>query len=139
MMGEQATPAAESPHETSPGYRGTLLVQLGVKDLDRSIQFYTEVMGFKLERRDDSLRWARIDPGVGHVIIGLGEKEVTKGSGSASLNFGVEDIEASRTRLEVKGVRFLGPTITVPGVVMLADLEDPDGNRIRLAQDTKGR
>ena len=50
-----------------------------------------------------------------------------------SMNFGVKDIEKARATLESRGVEFSGPTITIPGVVMLADFEDPDGNRIRLA------
>lgn len=120
------------------GWRGTLLVQLRVSDLDRAVAFYTDTMGFTLERRNDELQWARVKPGIPGVTIGLGVGEPT-GSGSASLNFGVEDIERARAVLEARGVRFLGPTITVPGTVMLADLTDPDGNRIRIAQDITAR
>ena len=114
-------------------YAGTLLVQLAVRDLDRAIAFYCDVLGFRLEERNDALQWARIDPDMEGVTLGLGVQPDPGGSGSVSLNFGVADVEAARAALEAKGVRFTGPTRTVPGVVRLADFEDPDGNRIRLA------
>lgn len=118
-----------------PRWSGTLLTQVAVTDLDRSVAFYTETLGFTLQRRNDSLQWARIDTGIPNVIIGLGVQPAAKGSGTLSLNFGVEDIDAARAALEAKGVVFNGETMTVPGVVRLAELTDPDGNRIRLAQD----
>ena len=51
-----------------------------------------------------------------------------------SLNFSVRDIAEARTRLETRGVVFKGETMTIEGVVKLADFDDPDGNRIRLAE-----
>lgn len=137
--GNRTAAGTEDAAATLPAYRGTLLVQLAVGDLDRAIDFYTRVMGFQLELRDESLRWARIKIGIDRLTLGLGEAPDPKGSGSMSLNVGVRDIEEARRLLEAKGVRFRGPTITVPGVVKLADFEDPDGNRIRLAEDMKER
>ncbi len=127
--------AAEDPPGARVDYDGTLLVQLAVSDLDRAIAFYRDVLGFRLEERNDSLSWARIDPGIEGLTVGLGERPEPRGSGGVSLNFGVADVDAARSALEAKGVRFTGPTITIPGVVRLADFEDPDGNRIRLAAD----
>ncbi len=113
----------------------TLLVQLRVADLDRSIAFYTETLGFELELRNDDLKWARVKPGIPGVTIGLGASDAAtvKGSGTVSMNFGVNNLDETRAILESKGVQFLGPTIDIPGVVRLADLKDPDGNMIRLA------
>lgn len=130
--GEEPSP---SP---APAYSRTLLVQLTVGDLDRSIDFYTHTMGFTLESRDDDLAWARIDPGIRGVTIGLGTGAAPDASDSISMNFGVEDLEAARAALEARGVAFLGPTVKIPGVVQLADLLDPDGHRIRLAAHPPG-
>ncbi len=113
-------------------WQPTLLVQLQVADLDRAIDFYTNTMGLKLELRNEALQWARIDPGIPGVTIGLGVGE-HPGSGSASINLGVGRIEEARAILESRGVVFDGPTLNIPGVVQLADFKDPDGNRIRLA------
>lgn len=131
--------ATGSSAEDVPGagldYEGTLLVQLAVSDLDRAIAFYRDVLGFRLEERDDALKWARIDPGIEGLTVGLGEQPEPAGSGGVSLNFGVADVDAARAALEARGVEFTGPTLTIPGVVRLADFQDPDGNRIRLAAD----
>ena len=133
--GGSAAPAGAQAAGAGPSveYQGTLLVQLAVSDLDRAIGFYCEVLGFELEERNESLKWARVDPGLEGVTLGLGEQPTPRGSASVSLNFGVADVDAARAALEAKGVRFTGPTRTIPGVVVLADFEDPDGNRIRLA------
>ena len=137
---------ADTPSETadkvvgragqSPlGYDGSLLVQLRVADLDRAVTFYRDVMNFELVHRNDSLSWAKLSAGIPGVRIGLGVGREVKGSGNLSLNFGVRDIESARKQLEKRGVTFQGPTITIPQVVKLADFNDPDGNRIRLAED----
>ncbi|MCZ6727045.1 MAG: VOC family protein [Acidobacteria bacterium] len=120
------------------GYRGTVLVQLAVSDLDESIRFYTEVLEFKLEEHRPDLEWARVKPGIEGVTIGLSRQPEVKGSGTLSLNFGVVDLDRVRAILESRDVVFDGPTIEVPGVVRLADFKDPDGNRIRLAGDPDG-
>lgn len=121
--------------QSAIGWKPTLLVQLAVEDLDRAVAFYHDVLEFDLERRDDDLQWARMKCGVKGVTIGLGVQPRVKGSGSVSLNFGVDDITQARRVLEARGVTFLGPTIDIPGVVQLADFKDPDGNLIRLADD----
>ncbi len=115
-------------------FTGSLLVQIRVADLDRTIAFYRDVLGFDLFHRNDSLSWAKVRVPNSAVVIGLGAGSEVKGSGSLSLNFGVRDIDRARSRLERRGVEFKGDTITIPGVVKLADFDDPDGNRIRLAQ-----
>lgn len=127
--------AADTKITTSSiDYANTLLVQLRVHNLDRAIHFYKDVMGFDLVLRNDELRWAKISTGIPGVIIGLGEGEDVLGSGTVSLNIGVVDIKAARKKLEKRGVQFRADTITIPNVVKLSDLIDPDGNKIRLAQ-----
>ncbi len=126
------------PAASSLGYEKDLLIQLRVVDLDRAVRFYRDVMDFDLVLLDESLQWAKMDPGIPGVIVGVGVGPKVAGSGTLSMNFGVTDIEKARKLLEKRGVVFTGPTITIPDVVKLADFADPDGNRIRLAQDLGG-
>ena len=124
----------ETPKTTaSLGFEDSLLIQLRVADLDRAISFYRDVLGFELFLRNDELAWAKLRTAVRNVVIGVGVSDAPQGSGTLSLNFSVANIEDARRRLEERGVKFTGPTITIPGVVKLADFADPDGNRIRLA------
>jgi CreA protein len=121
---------------TSPDnveYRPTLLVQLGVKDLDRAIRFYTDVLGFQLTERRDDLQFAHVATNVDGLQIGLSQQAEPKGSGSVLLNIGVKDVAAARRALEAKGIVFRRPTVVIPGKVALAEFSDPDGNLLRFA------
>ena len=115
-------------------YSGSLLVQLRLTDLDRAIALYRDVLGYHVKHRNDSLEWARMETGIANVSIGLRTRKEVEGSGTLSLSFGVKDIESAGALLEARGVRFDGPTMTIPNVVKLADFSDPDGNKIRLAE-----
>jgi CreA protein len=114
-------------------YRPTLLIQLGVKDLDRAIRFYTDVLGFELTERRDDLQFAHLATNVDGLQIGLSQQAEPKGSGSVLLNIGVKDVAAARAALEARGVVFRRPTVVIPGKVALAEFADPDGNLLRFA------
>jgi predicted enzyme related to lactoylglutathione lyase len=138
MQGEPwKEPASHERHGATTsaiGYRGSLLVQMRVADLERAIKFYRDVLDFELVIHRDDLEWAELSFGLAGVKVGLGAGAEAKGSGTVSLNIGVRDVDAARTLLENRGVVFSGATLVVPGKVKLAEFADPDGNRIRLAQ-----
>ena len=87
-------------------YRPTLLVQIGVANLDRSIHFYRDMLGFRVTERRDDLQFAHLATNVPGLEIGLNEVEAPKGSGSVLLNISVEDANARapRARSERRGV-----------------------------------
>jgi predicted enzyme related to lactoylglutathione lyase len=128
--GSTLTPASQSP---SLAYRRTVVMQLGVSNLDRAVSFYTDVLEFKLTERRDDLKFAHIQSNVPGLEIGLSEGSALSGTGAAVMNIGVADVAAARTLLESRGVKFSGPTQVIPGKVALAGFADPDGNRLRLA------
>lgn len=139
-----AAPDAEPQGEPSGGapmYGHGLLVQLQVQDLERSVQFYTEVLGFRVTERRDDLQFVHLDCGVEHLEIGLSAGGAQPPApGSVVLNFSVKgDVDAVRSSLEKQGVRFSGPTQVIPGKVRLAGFSDPDGYRLRLAGDDRPR
>lgn len=105
-----------------------------VSNMDRAVQFYTEVLGLKLASRfgDD---WATVEAGKG-LTIGLHPASPkypapgTKGSIGLGLEID-EPIEDAVGRLSKKGVQMKGSIIrSEPG--NFVDLEDPDGNPIYL-------
>jgi predicted enzyme related to lactoylglutathione lyase len=127
---------ASSSNSQSVGWQDELLIQVSVHDVDSSIEWYTEVLGWELEERWDDGTWARIIM-PDSTILGLGQapEGAPTGSGSMSLNVTVADIDHARKMLEARGATFDGPTLTIPDVVRLATITDENGIRIRLAQD----
>jgi catechol 2,3-dioxygenase-like lactoylglutathione lyase family enzyme len=117
------------------GYDGGLTCALGVTDLDRSIAWYRDVLGFDLLYRLEDNAWCELKTGVERVNIGLSQVEEAGGKGGATLTFGVEDIEAAKAELDSRGVRQDGPVRDIPGLVRLLTFYDPDDNALMLYED----
>ena len=111
-------------------YDGGLTCSMGATDLDRSIAFYREVLGFGLLYRRDDIAWCELETKVEKVNLGIGVREEAGGSGGATLTFGVKDIEAAKAELDRHGVRQDGPIRDIPGLVRLLTFYDPDDNAL---------
>ena len=114
-------------------YRPSLVLQIGVSDLDRAVAFYEGVLEFKMVERRNDLKFAHIDTNVPGLQLGLSVGSAQAGTGAAMINISVADVVAARALLESRGVKFSGPTQIIPGKVALAGFRDPDGNQLRLA------
>ena len=119
-------------------YDGGLTCSLGVTDLDRSIAWYRDVLGFDLLYRLEQIAWCELKTGVARVNLGLSEVEEPGGKGGATLTFGVADIEAAKAELDGKDVRQDGPIREIPGMVRLLTFYDPDDNALMFYQDLSG-
>lgn len=105
-----------------------------VSDMDRSIQFYTDILGLKLTNRF-GYDWATVSAGEG-LTIGIHPASAkypspgTKGAIILGLDIDVPVEEAVR-KLAQHGVSIKGSIVrSEPG--NFANLEDPDGNEIYL-------
>jgi predicted enzyme related to lactoylglutathione lyase len=130
-MGNQTL---ESPAAQKLAYDGTVTCSLGVADLDKAIKWYSDVLGFELLYKVDEIAWAELRTAVNGATIGLGQREGAGQGGNATPVFGVNDLDAARSELEGKGVKFDGDTMEFPGMVKLATFFDPDGNTFMLSQ-----
>ncbi len=115
-------------------YGDEINLSLGVSNLERSVAFFNDRLGFTTMFVDKKHRWATIATSLGGVTLGLSERETITKGGGAIPTFGVQDIAAARTELEAGDVRFDGPTVEIPGVTKFATFFDPDGNAFMLAQ-----
>ena len=116
-------------------YNGTITLSSSVKDLEASIAWFKDVLGFEETFKVAEAGWAEVSTPAGGVSIGMAQADTdTEGAGGSIPVFGVVDIDAARSELEAKGVEFDGDTVELPGMVKLATFFDPDGNRYMFAQ-----
>lgn len=117
-------------------YQGGLTCSFSVLDLDKSIQWYTEVLGLEMLYKVEEMAWCELSSPVAQVNVGLSQVEELKNvKGNAVLTWGVADIDKARKELEKHDVKFDGETQTVPGMVKFCSFFDPDDNCLMLFQD----
>lgn len=131
-MSEQAT--APTKPKVPFDYADTIVISVNVSDLERSIAWYRDVLGFELEYKLDEYGWCEVFASVPGVTLGLGQAEEPQ-VGGITPTFSVKDIDAARKHLESHDVPFDGETREIEGMVKLATFYDPDGNSFMLAQN----
>jgi CreA protein len=115
-------------------YDGRAVCALEVADLERSLQWYEQALGFEVVHRLESWGWAEMDTHLPGISIGIGQTEKPSTDGGVVITFGVQDIDKARAHLESFGTRFDGETRQIEDEVRLATFYDPDGNTFMLAQ-----
>ncbi len=122
-----------------------LHTMLRVGDLERSLRFYTEVLGMQLLRRKDypSGRFTLAFVGYGeesdHTVLELTHNWDTDhyalGDGYGHIALGVDDIQATCSAIAEKGGRVVRePGPMKHGSTVIAFVEDPDGYKVELIQ-----
>ncbi len=118
---------------------------LRVGDLERSLRFYTEVLGMRLLRRRDypEGRFTLAFVGYGEerdtAVLELTHNWDTStyeiGSGYGHIAIGVSDIHATCAAIAERGGRVVRPPGPMKhGSTVIAFVEDPDGYRVELIQ-----
>jgi len=116
---------------------------LRVGDLERSIQFYTDVLGMKLLRRNDypdgkfTLAFlgygGEADEAVIELTYNWGVESYDLGSGYGHIALEVDDVYLATDAIRERGGKILrdaGPMSA--GTSIIAFVEDPDGYAIEL-------
>ncbi len=122
-----------------------LHTMLRVGDLDRSLAFYTEVLGMKLLRRHDypegkfTLAFVGYQDEAAGAVLELtynwGVDKYELGTAFGHIAIAVDDAHAACEAIKSRGgkvVREAGPV--KHGTTVIAFVEDPDGYKIELIQ-----
>jgi lactoylglutathione lyase len=122
-----------------------LHTMIRVGDLERSLRFYTEVLGMKMLRRKDypdgkfTLAFVGYGDESEHAVIELtynwGVDKYELGNAFGHIAIGVNDIHKTCEEIKKRGgkvVREAGPM--KHGSTVIAFVEDPDGYRIELIE-----
>ena len=116
-----------------------LIVDVQVKDLDRAVKFYTEVLGLKCRIHEKD--WAGITVGDAEIHL------YVDGGVTSGVEFYVDDIDAEVKRVSALGVEFFAGSES-PGFIKadeqnisefpfgrLAYFHDSEGNELALVKD----
>ena len=122
-----------------------LHTMLRVGDLDRSLKFYTEVLGMQLLRKKDypegefTLAYLGYGPESDHTVLELthnwGTDSYDLGNAYGHIAIGVDDVYAAADQIKAAGgeiVREAGPM--KGGTTVLAFAKDPDGYMVELLE-----
>ena len=123
-----------------------LHTMIRVKDLDRSLDFYTRLLGMKLLRKNDypggrfTLAFVGYGDESSSAVIELThnwdqEEPYELGSGFGHIAIGVGDIYGTCKALEGAGVSVPRPPGPMKhGTTVIAFAEDPDGYKVELIE-----
>jgi len=122
-----------------------LHIMLRVGDLERSLAFYTEVLGMRLLRRKDypsggfTLAFVGYGDESDHTVLELTHNWDTTsyelGNAYGHIALGVDDIQAVCERIRAKGGRVVRePGPMKHGSTVIAFVEDPDGYKVELIE-----
>jgi lactoylglutathione lyase len=112
------------------------LVMVVVRDMERSVAFYRDVLGLKMLFKQDN--WSQFE--AGNIIIGLHpEGNEVKVSPTTGMSIGiyVDDITRAASELKRRGGRLQIEPRTEP-FGRWALLQDPDGYNIQIIEMARG-
>jgi catechol 2,3-dioxygenase-like lactoylglutathione lyase family enzyme len=116
------------------------VVMLPVTDVDNSIDFYKNKVGFNLDhdiQPGNGMRIVQLTPASSgcSIVFGIGIGELASPGSIRNTHLVVEDITSARNKLEKNGVDI--SEVNDMGGVKYAYFKDPDGNTWALQQINK--
>jgi catechol 2,3-dioxygenase-like lactoylglutathione lyase family enzyme len=132
------------------GFQDFQHVTISVTNIDRSLAFYRDLLGFPVLGRltyhnEVGLTIDFLEIGPGHLLEIFSFAAPTRPSawmpndlqtGLRHVGFRVNDVDATTARLKEAGVRFTLNPLDATGGVRIAFFEDPDGTLLEVIQGT---
>jgi catechol 2,3-dioxygenase-like lactoylglutathione lyase family enzyme len=112
-------------------------VMLGVREMDRSLAFYRDRLGFAVQFASADFSFLSAG-GVTLALRAAAGLEAAADPRWSELVFHVEDIDAAHRQLQERGVAFRVEPRIVTGEQLAADFRDPDGHLLSILGVRRG-
>jgi predicted enzyme related to lactoylglutathione lyase len=103
------------------------------RDMTRAVEFYRDVVGLRLLRREGD-SWAEFEAGPVNFALHGAVEGHPLASGGATAVFEVQDLDQACRHLRERGVPFHEHEGEVPGYARYASFDDPDGNTVQIIE-----
>jgi len=145
MMTDASAATKTSGQPKAGGGTAIAAVRYQIKDIDRAIKFYTEVLDFKVEQKTGNI-FAMVSRGALQLVLSgpgtSGARPMPDGrkqepGGWNRIILYVPDLNAEIEKLKTAGAHFRNTVEIGPGGKQIL-VEDPDGNPIELHEGGAG-
>lgn len=111
-----------------------------VSDLNKSLEYYTKVLGLKLMEHNPEFGWAELSGSEpGGALLGIAQASEhdpdSKPGQNAVMTFTVDNLDKTKAELAKKGAKFIGEVLEVPGMVKLQTFIDLDKNIFQIVEN----
>jgi len=106
-------------------------INLHVRDVEREVAFFRDVVGLEVLFSDPSFHYTRFDAGIGFAVNSGGEPkpdEAPFAERLTGIGFVVEDVDAAAREMKARGARFTLEPSRQPWGGYMAMFADPEGN-----------
>lgn len=110
-----------------------------VKDLKKTVKFYTDILGLQLLEMNEEWGWAELEGEEEGMRLGIaqqgsnGEDPIEPGQ-NAVLTFTVDHLDKAIQEMKKQGVKLIGEVEVIPGHVKMQSARDVDGNFIQIVE-----
>ena len=143
MSPDSSIPPDATPRAQPESFRGrTLSAALTVKDLEKSLAWYRDVVGFTVDQRHEregKLLAVSLKAGDVRILIGQddGAKgwDRVKGEGFSLQITTAQSVDDVAGQLKARGARLVSEPADMPWGVRMFRVEDPDGFKLTISSE----
>lgn len=144
MTADSNAPSGAPKRAEPESFRArSLMASLTVKDLLASLKWYTEVVGFTIDKRHEhegKLMGVSLKAGDAQLLInqddGAKGADRVKGEGFSLYFSTTQDVDDIARRIKEKGGTLLSEPADMPWGARMFRLQDPDGFKLALGTET---
>jgi len=145
IMTQASAATRPTGQSNATGGAAIAAVRYQIKDVDRAIKFYTEVLGFKLEHKAGTA-FAMVSRGALQLVLSgpgssgarpMPDGRLQEPGGWNRIILYVADLDAQIAKVRTAGAHFRNTVEVGPGGKQI-QIEDPDGNPIELHEGGAG-